>query len=364
MKRIARGAFAAAITLSTALGAGSLAPRAHADGGSSGGGSSFTSFLSSATNLDPVHETVTLPLHRGTSNGQAVYYTVTDTSDQTEAQQLGVNWAPRLTNALGTAAVENASGNINGGVSFPGTVDFSPTRIVVPGAAPNFFPPSQVQPGAVGDANYSPLFTLGDGIVRDASQVANSTGLSDDVVSIDYTHNTVTLKTFFGFWNGHRTIYLHADGSNTLVSSVEGSNFAPNLNAAPGLGSDDQATSARDAIIPIVNGVVPAGDPNRQGLNSALDGQGDPLNINQHVPGSEGTLYTPIWDVTPIVWTQAAIDAGQRTLVTSAHQVANLFSSGEIVGGGSGPANASLNGVPAGGFISNCPIIAISSSLQ
>ncbi len=279
----------------------------------SGGGSQFTPFVTSLLNLDPVNETVTLPLHSGVSNGQSVSYILTDTSDRNEAQALGINWAPRLAVALGTAAVENATGTISGGVTFPinGTVDFSPTRIVVPGAAPNFFPPVQMQPGAAGNSGYSPLFTLGDGIVRDGSQVANSTGMSDDVASIDFVHQTVTLHTFFGFWNGHQTIYLHSDGSNTLVSSVEGSNFAPNLNTAPTAGSDDQNTSARDAIIPIVNGVVPRGDPNRQGLDSALDGQGDPDNINQHVPGREGTLYTPIWDVTPIVWTQAAIDAGQ-----------------------------------------------------
>ncbi len=335
---------------------------AHASGGGGGsGGSQFTPFVTSLLNLDPTNETVTLPLHTGVSNGQSISYILTDTSDQNEAQALGINWAPRLAIALGTVAVENATGTISGGVTFPinGTVDFSPTRSAPPGAAPNYFPPTQTIPGAVGNANYSPLFTLGDGIVRDGSQVANSTGLSDDVASIDTVHQTVTLHTFFGFWNGHRTIYLHADGSNTLVSSVEGSNFAPNLNAAPAAGSDDQNTSARDAIIPIVNGVVPAGDPNRQGLDSALDNQGDPDNINQHVPGKEGTLYTPVWDVTPIVWTQAAIDAGQRTVLTSAHQVASLFSAGEIVGGGTGPANTSLNGVPAGNFISNCPLIAI-----
>jgi hypothetical protein len=341
------------IALSLTLG-GHLATPAHASGGGQ-----FTAKVTSLIALDPVHETVTLPLYTGVSNGQTVYYILTDTSDRNEAQQLGLNWAPRLAIALGTAAVENATGSIAGGVSFPGTVDFSPTRVVVPGASPNFFPPTQIVPGANGDANYSPLFTLGDGIVRDGSQVANNSGLSDDVASIDFAHHNVTLHTFFGFWNGHQTIYLHSDGSNTLVSAVEGSNFAPNLNAAPGLGSDDQATSARDAIIPIVNGVVPAGDPNRQGLNSALDGQGDPQNINQHIPGSEGTLYTPVWDVTPIVWTQAAIDSGQRVLITSAHQVDDLFSHGLIVSGGTGPANPSLNGVQAGGFISNCPIIAV-----
>lgn len=352
MKRLFVAVVIALLTLGTAV-------PALADGGYQ-----FKPFAGSFTNIDPVHETATLPLYKGTSRGDTVSYILTDTSDRAEATALGINWAPRLRVALGTKAVQNAhltSGTTltNGTVDFPGKVDFSPTRVVVPGPSPNFFPPSQAQPGAVGDALYSPLFTLGDGIVRNGSEVANSTGQSDDVASIDFTRHTVALHTFFGFWNGHTTIYLHSDGSNTLVSSVEGSNFAPNLDAAPGLGSDDEATSARDAIIPAVNGPMGVSNPNRQGLNSALHGEGDPRNINQHVPGSEGTLYTPVWDVTPFVWTQRAIDSGQRTLVTSAHQVAGLFSEGLIVGGGNGPANASLNGLPAGNFISNCPLIAM-----
>jgi hypothetical protein len=38
-----------------------------------------------------------------------------------------------------------------------GTVDFSPEHVVVPGDAPNVFPPKEAAPGAVGDAAYSPL---------------------------------------------------------------------------------------------------------------------------------------------------------------------------------------------------------------
>gem|GEM_PF-6966285 len=36
--------------------------------------------------------------------------------------------------------------------------------------------------------------------------------------------------------------------------ATEGSTYAPNLDAAPGLGSNESETSARSAIIPIVNG--------------------------------------------------------------------------------------------------------------
>jgi hypothetical protein len=351
--------FGSAVLLAATVASPALA----AAGGTTSGGQ-FTPFASSFTNVDAVHETVTLPLHKGTSQGDTVYFIVTDTSDRSEAQAMGVNWAPRLSVALGTRAVQEAhlsSGTslAQGTVDFPGKVNFATKRVVVPGPSPNFFPPTQFSPQGVADATYSPLFALGDGIVRDGSQVANSSGRSADVVSIDFTRSTVTLHTFFGFWNGHQTMYLHADGSNTLVSSVEGSNFAPNLDAAPGLGSDDENSSARDAIIPAVNGPTGVNNPDRQGLDSALAGEGDPLNINQHVPGSEGTLYTPVWDVTPYAWTQAAINAGQRTRLTSAHDVAGAFSAGFIVSAGNGPANGSLDGLAAGGFISNCPLIAL-----
>ena len=44
----------------------------------------------------------------------------------------------------------------------------------------------------------------------------------------------------------------------------------------------------------------------------------------QIVPDKGG--YTPIWDVAPVVWTQAAIDAGKRVRVTDEGDIANLFS--------------------------------------
>lgn len=192
-----------------------------------------------------------------------------------------------------------------------------------------------------------------------ATQIADASGVHDSVVSLDKANHTVTLKTFFGFWNGHRTIYLHLDASSPVVAAAEGSNFAPNLDASPGLGSNDTETSARSAIIPVVNGATGVGNPNRQGLNSALRGEGDPLNINQDIPGQGNGRYSPVWDVHPVVWTQAAIKSGQRELLVSGSDVANAFTHGLITSAGNGPANESLGGLPAGGFISNCPIVAV-----
>jgi hypothetical protein len=351
--------FAAALLL--AAGGLGLAHTAFAsDGGSGGSGGSsggFTIKVTSATNVDPVTETVTLPLFVGAHQGQTVYYVVTDDSDQNDAVARGVNWAPKLAHALGTAAVQNAT-IVGGVVQFPGIVDFSPTRVVTPGPAGNEFAGGSYTAGAVGDSTYSPLITTGNGIVLNATQVADDSGMHDSVVNLDPAHHMVTLKSFFGFWNGHRTIYLHLDASSPVVAAAEGSNWAPNLDAAPGEGSDDPNTSARSAIIPIVNGQVGATNPSRQGLNSALRGEGDPLNINQEIPGQGNGRYSPVWDVHAITWTAAAINNGQRILLTSGSDVTNAFTHG-LVTGGSGPANSSLGGLPASGFISNCPIIAV-----
>jgi hypothetical protein len=323
-----------------------------------GGNGTFALAIASATRLDTAAETVTLPLLEGTHSGQKIYYVVTDDSDKQDAARRGVNWAPKLANALGGtgAAVQKAS-LVGGVVEFPGIVDFSPVRKVVPGPPGNEFAGGSFTPGSKGGPGYSPLITTGGGIVIEATQVADDSGQHDSVVTLDKAGHTVTMKTFFGFWNGHRTVYLHQDASSPEVAAAEGSTYAPNLDAAPGLGSNDVKTSARSAIIPVVNGVVGATDPARQGLNSALRGEGDPLNVNQDIPGQGNGRYSPVWDVHPVVWTQAAIDSGQRRQLTSGSDVANAFTHGLVTGGG-GPANPSLGGLTAGGFISNCPIVA------
>jgi hypothetical protein len=227
--------------------------------------------------------------------------------------------------------------------------------VVVPG--PNGFPPERFRPGAVGDADYSPLITTNGRTVLNASQVANSSGLHDAVVDIDRKGRQVTLDTFDGFYDDDPLQYLHQEGSVRLIAAIEGSTFAPNLNAAPKVGSDDKEISAREAIIPIVNGPRGANNPQRQGLQSALLGQGDPLNIIQEEPGDNE--YSPVWDVTPAVWTDRAIRTGQRTLLTDAEEVADLFDEGLITSGGTGPRNASLEGLRALSGISNCPVVAV-----
>jgi hypothetical protein len=329
-------------------------------------------FLQNALSLNVVTGDITLPLYKGQHNGQDVWYIITESSNEDLAEKLGINFAPKLDNALGTAAVQHVQisevqtsgknkpiniGSPNAVVTFEGGVDFSPQRIVVPG--PDGFPPSQFKAGAIGDAKYSPLITTGNGIVFNASQVANASGLHDAIISIDYINRRVTLDQFCGFYDGKKVLYLHQDASVELVAAVEGSTLAPNLNAAPGLGSNDKETSAREAIIPIVNGERGVFNPDRQGLQSALLGEGDPLNIIQEEPGDEE--YSPVWDLHLVVWTQAAINAGKRKLLTSAGKVEDAFKKGLVVSGepNSGVMNPSLGGLKATGAISNCPVSAL-----
>jgi hypothetical protein len=328
----------------------------------------FSYSLPSALKIDIEHETVTLPLHEGrTADGRVTWYVVTESSDQADAKRRGVNYSNKLLNAVGMAAVQKAwSGN--DGLVFQGTVNFGLTHVLIPG--PNGFPPLQFAAGAAADAKYSPVIqivaredvnsatiTRSSGIVLNAPQVANETGRSGSVVSIDYERKTVTLNMLGGWVDGQFTLYLHTDASSELVAALESSTYAPNLNAAPGI-ANDEPPSSRAAIIPVVNGIRGDTDPMRQGLESSLLGQGDPFNVAQEQP-SDPVHYTPIWDVSPVQWTDAAIAAGLRVQLHSQDAVRTQALAGNIVSALPGTADAGLGGINASGSISNCPIMVV-----
>lgn len=108
----------------------------------------------------------TLPLYEGLSAANTKYWwIVTDSSDEGNAKQLGVNFSPKLR----FAAQGQTSGGLKGAEQLEivnntvggreGMVDFSPVRSIVPGDS-SPFPPKSVQPGSVGDSNYTPLIQL------------------------------------------------------------------------------------------------------------------------------------------------------------------------------------------------------------
>lgn len=339
--------------------------------------------LASATNIDTVNADAVLPLYRGVdTNGNSVYYIITESNNVDESVRLGVNWTPKLVHAMNTKAVQTATITKGGRANpnnfpvlrFPGNVDFSPSRKVVPGA--DLFPldPSSVA-GSVGDAIYSPLVTYDGKTVYNASHLANKTGLHDKVITMDTINMKVHLKLVHGFYEGFSILYSSTEATDKDIAALEGGTFTPNLNAAPSAGDDKSFRSAREALIPIINGPMGKNNPERQGLRSAVAGEGDPGNIFQEQAGCQDSSnpaafcdavgYSPLWDVHPVKWTDAAISAGIRARVTTDKReviaplnIIDLLADRWLTPGApGGPRNSSLGGLNAAGVIVNCPII-------
>lgn len=341
------------------------------------------SAFASALRLDTAEKEVVLPLFRGTGpDGGDVYYILTESSDYKDAVLRGVNWSPKLTNALGTPAVQHVTVVDQGGepstfnrgrpvVQFRGTVDFTPEHIVVPG--PDGFPPAAAQPGSVADEAYTPLFTTGDGIVYNGAHVANSTGLHDDVLSLDTQGRmTVTVRLVDGFYEGARVLYINTEASDPGVSALESATYTPLLAHAPAAGDRSPETSSRESIIPVVNGPRGVDNEERQGLQSALLGEGDPLNIiREEQECSDPTdcsalLYSPLWDIHPVVWTEDAIADGLRERLTDHRDVIYLYQRGHLVSPpiATGPANPLLGDIRALGVVVNCPNLFVEERVE
>ncbi len=322
--------------------------------------------------LDLEAGTLTLPLYKGQlADGRLAWYILTDTSDQANADALGLNFSSKLEYADVGRGVRKASQQLIGGVTTVvfanGAVDFSPAVSVTPGAAPNFFPPTATQPGSVGDANYSPLAKIGDYIYNapmvafDVSDTAlnafcdgnvNHALVHDKVTKICPRDQVVTLKLTTGFSFGRPVLYLSTDSNNALASAVESATFAPGLQDVK-VGNDDSAFSAVERIFAVINGpsnTVPGEiNPQRQGFNSALQGQGGPLNVLGGIP-TIATDYSPLWDLNAGQWTQSAIDNDYRSRVQEEFEILGYVRRGFMTGPG---------GVPFGstGIIINCPIV-------
>lgn len=312
--------------------------------------------------------TVTLPLYEGRmESGESVWYIVLDTTDRGNAEALGLNFSPKLTYAEVGKAVRTARLEKGFTLVFSvGTVDFSPKRGVTPGDAPNFFPPKAVQPGSVGDADYTPLVKIENagGHIYNAPVVAFNVGedelnrfcngnpdhdiVHDKVKSICPREGTVVLELTPGFSFSRPVLYISTDANHPAPASLEGATLAPGL-ADIAVGGDDSLFSPVERIFLFVNGPTGKGNPQRQGLNSALSDGGSPLNVLGGIP-TIATDYSPLWDLNPGVWTQEAIDKGYRARMTEEFAILGLAEQGWITG---------LDGNEYGsvGFVVNCPIV-------
>ena len=126
--------------------------------------SDFT--IKSALRVDLYHNTGTLPLHKGTCNGQTVWYVITDASDPAVARDLGVNFAPRLNNLIGSpgqvqpVTTDAPAPGQSAAVTFAGQPDFAPMRRLLP--SDTGFPPMGASPGSMGDIHYSDFVRAGN----------------------------------------------------------------------------------------------------------------------------------------------------------------------------------------------------------
>ena len=99
----------------------------------------------------------------------------------------------------------------------------------------------------------------------------------------------------------------------------------------------------------MINGPTGRRNPQRQGLNSALVDQLDPL----HVIGGIPTLaldYSPLWDINLGRWTLDAVRRGYRSRLIDEFQLLAFVRRGHITG----PAGARYGSV---GIRVNCPIV-------
>jgi hypothetical protein len=325
--------------------------------------------LLTAGTLDEDAGTITLPLYRGQMvSGETVWFILTDTTDSENAAALGLNFSAKLEYArIPGVATRTANYDFNGQLIFDtGTVDFSPVRSVIPGAAPNFFPPAAFQPGSIGDASYSPLVVIENagGHVYNAPMVAfNVTEaqleafcdgspdyslVHDKVVSICPSEGTVTIALTPGFSFGRPVLYISTEASDTLPAALEGATEAPGLKDIP-IGRDDTAFSAVERIFAFTNGPTGTDNPQRQGFNSALSDDRGPLNVLGGIP-TVATDYSPLWDLNLGEWTTEAISLGYRSRLIEEFAILGFAQRGWITAPGGEPYGSS-------GIIVNCPIV-------
>ena len=318
--------------------------------------------LESAIQVDLSKESVRLPLYKGKANGQTVWYTLLDASDQGIAHDLGVNNAPKLGNiAIGcpdcvqTVTLDSPSPDQNrfgqAVVNFQGAPDFSPTRVAEPG--PTGFPLAKFQPGAVAGQGYSPFIRIaGSQTVYSAPIVATGEHPTDVVHHSDtgdrvlgihiagasapgrFAESWVDLLFVKGFDAGQPIVYISTDAGQPLTAVLERSTYVPALDKAAYNGGDDFLGSARERLFGFINGQTGAANAQSQGfvhlikdghasedasaantaLIDALRNGGDLLNVFGDFPTEtdprHAQAYSPLWDAQLGLWTDKAVKGG------------------------------------------------------
>jgi hypothetical protein len=326
--------------------------------------------LMKSAHIDLEKGTMTLPLRKGKmASGETVWSVLTDVSDENLANLHGINYSAKMAYGLIGKSTRSAMIDKDGLFIFDaGKVDFSPERSLTPGDAPNFFPPKAAAPGAVGDADYSPLVQFANGknavfnmpmVAFDVSEdelnamcdgAVDYSKVHDKVVAICPRDETVTLTMTLGYTFGKPVFYLSTEANDPTVATLEAAILAPAMSDQPFALEDAAPGESAERIYVVVNGPMGLDNPYRQGINSAIaDGGHGPLNILGGIP-TINLDYSPIWRLFPVVWTEDAIQKGYRTKVTNAIEIENAGAKGIIESIAGGPPKAV-------GFLVNCPVV-------
>lgn len=296
----------------------------------------------SALGFDSLAGRVVLPLVAGTAADNPAWFIVLETSDAEDARRRGVLHVPRLAELKGTAVVQR--GRFEGSrLLVEAGVDFTPARQVVVGSS-DPFPPSVASAGSVGRDGYSPYVEFPDGIVRNVPLVADATLHGDRVTLINRVQGWVAMRVTRGYASGRTLWYISTEASDSSVAAIEAATYAPRLGGmAAGMAAAD--------LVAFVNGPRSADDATeRHGMQSAMAGEGDPLNILAALPSE--SEYAPLWNLHMARWTPRAVTDRQRERLLGFNEVRERMASGLAEGMG---ANGALTST---GVLVNCPVVA------
>jgi hypothetical protein len=327
-------------------------------------------YIKSALAVDFTYRkaTVALPLYRGLSPaGKDVFFILTDASDFQVARRMGINYAPKLAAAIGSAGVQAVTLH-DGVMQFQGNVDFSPTYKVAPGDPPGYFPPKAADPGAVADEKWSSIVVLPSGLVLNAQIVQNDSGAHDRLKAIDLKTRSVTMSILDGVQGGKQYFYhLVTDASAAVPAVLEKGVFAPTLAKIPAFGkSMPEQKSALLGFSPVLNGTTEMGSGQDQGFSTALANGGiDPINVFPVGPENENSShsnnYSPLWDAHVSMWTAEAIKAHKVHRIHSMEEQKSLIKKGLLTSAEinpPGPGNPFVGGLRPTQAIINCPVVA------
>lgn len=323
------------------------------------------STLAVANLRSPDTANVDLPIYPGIGpGGDEVWYIITEAADFDVAEQLGLNYSPKLAFGIGTGG-DQAVTLEDGLIRFKGAIDFSPRRVLEAGDGPSAFPPAVAEPGGVGDAEWSGLIVLPSGSALNAMVVANATGAHDRANALDYEAEVVNFSLADGFEGGDQYYYhLVTEASDAVAATVEQGVYSPRLDNLPAAGESEVSDrSARLGFAPTANGETGFDNPERQGLNSTIvDDDRAPDNVFPIDPDNaqrEDNNYSPMWDAHVYVWTDEAIADGERCRVNGFEDLGALREAGLIENApdNSGPGNDFVAGLSPTGLIINCPVI-------